>query len=99
MTAYWQHLSWSHATAAVLLVVIVAGYVLTDSVEDPRAWRLLRDIRRRFVARRARRLRREVIEAPWDGAIVKRPTYYTPHWNGAVGRAYRGIAAQRRTLQ
>jgi len=100
MITWWQHLSWSHATLAILLAVLAAGYVLTDSVEDPRAWRFVRAIgsflRRRVVVRRARRLRRERLPDPWTGGIVREPKYFVPSWNATIGRAYRAWAAERR---
>ena len=96
MVTWWIHLSWSHAAIVTLLPAIAVGYVLTDSSEDPRAWRLVRRVRGRWMARRARRLRREVLPDPWAGGIVRSPRFYTPHWTASVGRAYRAMAAERR---
>ncbi len=47
---------------------------------------------RRKVNRRNRhntRLQRQVIRAPWDGAIVKPKRYYVSEWSAAIGRLYR----------
>lgn len=57
----------------------------------------VRLLTRRVAARRLRRLRRERLVSPWDGAIVRHRKFYTPSWNRTIGRAYRAWALERRS--
>ncbi len=70
------------------------GAALGALIEHAPAY--LRLIRRRLAARRARELRREILCDPWSGAVVKHRKYFTPHWNAAVGRAYRATLQEEK---
>lgn len=100
MSAWWAHLSWSRAALDILLVLLVIGYVITDSVENPRAWRFLRAVRR--VLRRYFRSWHPVQATRWDGAIVRAIPATGWAWHeaivGASQRSWRVITAPWRWL-
>ncbi len=72
--------TWPEVSAVTLLVFIVLGAIAV-AVEKP--------LKRWMAKRRLRKLRRQPIPAPWDGAIVRQKQFTVTNWSAAVGRAYR----------
>jgi hypothetical protein len=85
------------AIECMLALTVLLGAILSVGglIEHVPAYARL--MRRRWAARRARQLRRQLIADPWSGAIVRQPRYFTTQWTATTGRAYRAYAESRQS--